>query len=187
MSIYSSPKTSDCSPCFQNIYNDIIEESDRNLIESISQLIEEKIQKNRKKKIKIKKDCFFSNTLPKISINEYLIRIVKYTKINISTLILSIASITSLMRKNKNAICYNNIYKLIITSCLLNSKFYEDSTHSSNFFAKVGGISIKELNYLEMEFYIKCNFSLFQSEENYNTFLNFFLEKSKKKNFNNIF
>ncbi len=48
------------------------------------------------------------------------------------------------------------------------------------FFAKVGGISIKELNYLEMEFYVKCNFSLFKSEENYNTFLNFFLEKSKK-------
>ena len=31
-----------------------------------------------------------------------------------------------------------------------------------------------------MEFYVKCNFSLFKSEENYNTFLNFFLEKSKK-------
>ena len=187
MSIYSSTETSDCSPCFQNLNNDIIEEDDRNLILSISQLIEEIIQKNKKKKIKIKKDCFFSYTIPKISINEYLIRIIKYTKINISTLIISITSITSLMRKIKNAICYNNIYKLIITSCLLNSKFYEDSTHSSNFFAKVGGISIKELNYLEMEFYIKCNFSLFQSEENYNTFLNFFLEKSKKKNFNNIF
>ena len=50
MSIYSSTETSDCSPCFQNLNNDIIEEDDRNLILSISQLIEEIIQKNKKKK-----------------------------------------------------------------------------------------------------------------------------------------
>ena len=117
----------------------------------------------------------------KININDYLLRIVKYTKINISTLILSIASITYLMRKTKNEICFNNIYKLIITSCFLNSKFYEDITFSSNFFAKVGGIPTKELNFLEMEFYRKIEYRLLESEENYKSLYNFFLNKSRKK------
>ena len=181
MSFDSSPKTSDSSPFFNNSNYDIIEEEDRSLILSISQLIEEKISKNIKRKIKIKKDCFYSDMINKININDYLLRIVKYTKINISTLILSIASITYLMRKTKNEICFNNIYKLIITSCFLNSKFYEDITFSSNFFAKVGGIPTKELNFLEMEFYRKIEYRLLESEENYKSLYNFFLNKSRKK------
>ena len=50
MSINSTTKTNECSPCFQNLNNDIIEEDDRNLILSISQLIKKIIQKNKKKK-----------------------------------------------------------------------------------------------------------------------------------------
>ena len=118
--------------------------------------------------------------IPKISIYDYLFRIVKYTKINISTLILSIASITSLMKKTKNALSYYNIHKLLIASCLLNSKFHEDYTYSSKFYAKVGGISYKELNLLEIEFYHKNNYSLFIVEDMYNKYLNFFQLKAKK-------
>ncbi len=180
MSNNPTPETSESTPYFQaNICS--IEEYDKNIILSISQLLEERIKKNKRKKFKILNDCFFSKMIPKISIYDYLYRIVKYTKINISTLILSIASITSLMRKTKNEICFNNIYKLIITSCFLNSKFYEDVTFSSNFFAKVGGIPTKELNFLEMEFFRKSEYKLLESEENYKSLYNFFLNKSRKK------
>ena len=179
MSDNSTPQTSENSPCFQD-KNYTIEECDRILILSISQLLEETIIKNKKKKFKPLKDCFYSHMTPTIKLNDYLLRIVKYTKIKISTLILSIASITSFLKKTKNYLCINNIHKLIIVSCLLNAKFHEDLTFSSNFYGKVGGISYKELNYLEYEFYKKIDYSLYVNEEIYNNYLNFFQSKAKR-------
>ena len=179
MSSNSTPQTSENSPCFQD-KNNTIEECDKNIILSITQLLEEIIIKNKKKKFKPLKDCFYSNMIPTIKIYDYLLRIVKYTKIKISTLILSIASITSFLKKNKNYLCINNIHKLIIVSCFLNAKFHEDFAFSSNFYAKVGGISYKELNYLEFEFYKKNDYSLFVREEIFNNYLNFFQTKAKR-------
>ena len=112
MSLDSSPKTSDSSPFFNNSNYDIIEEEDRSLILSISQLIEEKISKNIKRKIKIKKDCFYSDMINKININDYLLRIVKYTKINISTLILAIVYIDYFCEINGYILTLNNIYRI---------------------------------------------------------------------------
>ena len=178
MSDNSTPQTSENSPCIHE-KNYKIEECDRILILSISQLLEEIIIKNKKKKFKPLKDCFYSY-IPKIKLYDYLLRIVKYTKIKISTLILSITSITSFLRKNRNCLCINNVHKLIIVSCFLNSKFYEDYTHSSHFYGKVGGISYKELNNLEFEFYKKNDYSLYVNEEMYNNYLNFFQSKAKR-------
>ena len=179
MSSNSTPQTSENSPCFQD-KNYTIEECDKNIILSITQLLEEIIIKNKKKKFKPLKDCFYSDMIPKIKLYDYLLRIVKYTKIKISTLILSITSITSFLRKNRNCLCINNVHKLIIVSCFLNSKFYEDYTHSSHFYGKVGGISYKELNNLEFEFYKKNDYSLYVNEEMYNNYLNFFQSKAKR-------
>ena len=51
MSSNSTPQTSESSPCFQNT-NNTIEEPDRILLLSISQLLEETIKKNKKKNLK---------------------------------------------------------------------------------------------------------------------------------------
>jgi hypothetical protein len=44
----------------------------------------------------------------------------------------------------------------------------------------VGGISYKELNNLEFEFYKKNDYSLYVNEEMYNNYLNFFQSKAKR-------
>ena len=179
MSNNPTPETSESTPYFQsNICS--IEEYDKNIILSISQLLEEIIKKNKRKKFKVLKDNFFTEMIPKITIYDYLIRIVKYTRINIPTLILSVTSITSFMRKTKNFLSYFNIYKLLITSCFINAKFHEDYTFSSKLYAKVGGISYKELNLLELEFYKKSEYSLYVSDDTYNNYLKFFQNKANK-------
>ena len=76
MSDNSTPQTSENSPCIQE-KNYKIEECDRILILSISQLLEEIIIKNKKKKFKPLKDCFYSDMIPKIKLYDYLLRIVK--------------------------------------------------------------------------------------------------------------
>ncbi len=45
----------------------------------------------------------------------------------------------------------NNIHRLVITSVLLAIKFNEDDYYSNNHYAKIGGISLQELNTLEGE------------------------------------
>ena len=67
MSNNPTPETSESTPYFQsNICS--IEEYDKNIILSISQLLEERIKKNKRKKFKVLKDNFFTEIIPKITI-----------------------------------------------------------------------------------------------------------------------
>jgi len=43
-------------------------------------------------------------------------------------------------------------YSLILTAVLLTSKFYNDIFYGNHFVAYVGGVSLEELNLLEVEF-----------------------------------
>ena len=182
MSINSIQKTSETSPNVNYIKIKIQDEYFL-LIKSISKLLEEIIYKNKKKKHKSYKDYFYSEKIPSLTIYEYISSIVKYTGINQSTLILSIVSITSLMKKTKNSISYNNIYKLIITSIILNAKFYEDFNFSSKLYAYVGRISNEELNLLEYQFYSSCDYSLFVKSNIYEEYYCFFQNKAKNMKF----
>jgi len=154
------------------------------IIFSLSKLINEIIKKNYKKNKhilsykKIKKDKFFSLYIPNISIYDYIYRIIKFTQINISTLIISFVQLNNYLKKSKNYLSLNNFFNLYITSCLINAKFYEDKCFPLSIFAKVGGISIEELEIFEFEFYHRLNFSLYMREDLYNSYYNFFLNNN---------
>ena len=151
------------------------------IIFSLSKLINEVIKKNYKKNKhilsykKIKKDKFFSLYIPNISIYDYIYRIIKFTQINISTLIISFVQLNNYLKKSKNYLSLNNFFNLYITSCLINAKFYEDNYCPLSFFAKVGGVSIEELESFEFEFCNKLNFSFYISEDLYIQYYNYFL------------
>ena len=113
------------------------------------------------KRIKI----FMLKKLPSISIKDYLLRLSKYSKICSSTLILILIYIDRLCQKYKFKINYFNIYKFILTSMVIAIKFNEDEYYSSEFYAKLGGISKAEMNFMEYEFLTMINFNLFVKEE----------------------
>ena len=158
-------------------------EKEIKIISSLSKLINVIIKKNLKKKKnilskKIKKDKFFSLYIPTISIYDYIYRIIKFTQINISTLIISFVQLNNYLKKSKNYLSLNNFFNLYITSCLINAKFYEDKCFPLSIFAKVGGITIEELEIFEFEFYHRLNFSLYMREDLYNSYYNFFLNNN---------
>ncbi len=86
MSNTSTPKISDNSP-FNKCLKDNTEGENLLIIKSISTLLEE----------------------ISLSLYEYITLIVKNTKISMPTLILSIVSLTTLMKRIKNLICKNKI------------------------------------------------------------------------------
>ena len=52
------------------------------------------------------------------------------------------------------------IYRIIISSLVLAVKFNEDNFFDNHFYAKVGGLTTKELNDIEYHFLTLINFSL---------------------------
>jgi hypothetical protein len=120
--------------------------SSKEFLSSISNSIECIIDK----KLKAVNSIFDNESIPKISIKEYLIRIMKYCKINKSTIVIALVYIDRL--PSDFFISMYNIHKVILSSILVASKINEDKIHTNYYFAKVGGINLFEMNLLEIDF-----------------------------------
>ena len=110
------------------------------LIKSISNALTTILEENKKldnyKEIikKQSKMVFSANSIPGISINDYLIRIQTYSGIEKSTLILSLILIDHLCRKSELILSYYNIHRVLFGSILISIKFNEDSYYDNKFY-----------------------------------------------------
>ena len=135
---------------------------------------------------------FHALRAPAISIEDYLQRISKYSGCSEECFILSLIYIDRLINDNKNLIVnsfcvhrliitrYNNIYYLLffiffialfcwcvcvcVCSIMLAAKFFDDQYFNNAYYGKVGGVTCKEVNSLEIEFLFMINFNLYVSE-----------------------
>ena len=133
------------------------------IIEIISDLLNNICEENKDKSENINKNIkpFMTESIPSLSIKDYLTRLSQFTKINESTIILILIYIDRIGKINKFILTYRNIYKLILASMVIAIKYNEDNCFSSEVYAKLGGLSVLELNYLEFQFLILIKFSLF--------------------------
>ena len=172
------------SPTTSSSDIETIPQKDNSLQLSISLAIEQLLSENRKQKYyasKIReqsKMIFSSNSIPKISILEYLNRIVNYTKIEDSTLITAIIYL-DLVGQNEIYLTDYNIHTLLLICILIAIKMNEDSIYTNDYYAQVAGISLKKLNKIEHEFLNMNKFKLFVDKDlfdKYQQYLsNFFL------------
>lgn len=96
---------------------------------------------------------FHSRTSPNISVLDYLRRIVQYTKVERSCLLITLHYVDQICARNPRfTITSLTCHRFIITSIAISSKTFCDSFCTNSLYAKVGGISIAELNILEREF-----------------------------------
>lgn len=138
------------------------------LLESISSTLSKLIEKTSKKYHNIKKinlNSIFNCTLvPQISLYDYLSRIVKYTNIEQSTLILSLIYIDRICNKNFY-INEHNIHKLLFASILVSIKYNEDCFYKNNYYSQIAGVSVKELLRMESDFLALIDFTLFVNDD----------------------
>jgi len=146
------------------------EKTKSNLISSISQLIIEILEENKAKKVKTAKNDFNSKSPPSISIDAYIDRIVKYTKIESSTLIIGLIYLDRVSDLSQLELTYNNIHRLFFVSILMSIKYNEDDIYSNEFYAKVAGIQMVELNKIERVFIGMMNFILFVDRQLYDAY-----------------
>lgn len=96
---------------------------------------------------------FHSRSTPAISILEYLRRIVRYVRVERSVLLIMLHSIDQICaRRPSFNISSLSVHRFIIASITILSKTFCDAFSPNPLFAKVGGVSLIELNLLEREF-----------------------------------
>ena len=145
----------------------------------ISKLILELIKSNSNIKYD-PKDPFSQRKIPEIPIDYYIERIKKYSKLDDSTLVLTLIYCDRICGLNNLLLQPYNIHRLFISCCLLAIKFNEDCFYTNEYYAKVGGIDLDEMNYLERSCIELLNFDLFVDQNLYKKYVNYLL------NFSNI-
>ncbi|CAI5478810.1 unnamed protein product [Closterium sp. Yama58-4] len=110
---------------------------------------------------------------PGISIDKYFDRIFKYARCSPSCYVMAYIFIDRIMqRKDAMLITTLNVHRLLITSILVAVKFMDDAYYNNAYYAKVGGISIEEMNRLELEFLFRLNFQLNVTETEFSSYCN---------------
>ncbi|KAI8370770.1 cyclin-domain-containing protein [Choanephora cucurbitarum] len=106
--------------------------------------------------------CFHARSIPTIDIQAYLIRILKYCPCA-NECFLSLLVYFDRMSQNKEhalRIDSYSIHRLIIAGIMISSKFFSDVFFTNTRYAKVGGLPVKELNLLELEFLRMNNYNI---------------------------
>lgn len=115
---------------------------------------------------------FLSKKPPQISINKYLKRFMKYSKPEPSTLIISLIYIDKICENSNLQLTMFNIHRLVFACLIVAIKYNEDDYYSNEYYAKVGGITLKELNLLEYNILILLDFNVFIDDLVYESYEN---------------
>ena len=119
-------------------------------------------------------DIFYLSLIPKISLNDYIKNLMNKTNMNISTLINAIIYIDRFCYYNKYILTINNIYRILISACLLSLKFNQDDKITNQKYSEIVRISMKELKILEFQMYLRLQFSLVVKNDLYKKYFDYF-------------
>ena len=108
---------------------------------------------------------FLSKKKPAISISKFIQRIIKYTQMENSTLVLMLIYIDRLCDLNKFKLNYFNIHKIIIGSMIIAIKYNEDDYYDVSFYSKITGVSQKEFKKIEYEMLSLLDYNLYVNED----------------------
>ncbi|URE02551.1 Cyclin [Musa troglodytarum] len=98
---------------------------------------------------------------PAISVRGYLERIFRYAGCSPACYVVAYIYLDRFARRYP-AVSFDslNVHRFLITSVLAAVKFMDDIYYNNAYFAKVGGISLMEMNYLEIDFLFSIGFEL---------------------------
>lgn len=110
---------------------------------------------------------FCGETVPDLSLPDYVARCFRYVKCNPSTYVLAMMYIEKFLLMNRRDIYVTEltVHRLFLTALLLASKFNEDIPYRTQHFADVGGVEKWELIVAERTFLKTIEYDLYQSRD----------------------
>jgi len=137
-------------------------------------LSENKKSKDYYKKINSNQDGHFTYKVkPGISLLDYLRRILKYVRIEYSTLIIAMIYIDRIC-KEKVFLNEFNIHRIMLISIYMAYTYNEDCIYDNKYLALVSGLSKSEMILLEEDFLDLIEFKLYVSEGIYEQYKKYF-------------
>ncbi|KAK9845185.1 hypothetical protein WJX84_003483 [Apatococcus fuscideae] len=110
-----------------------------------------------------RQSCFHGVNPPAIGMQAYLSRISQHSKSSPICLVMALVYIKRLAQASAHLICQHSIHRLTITSVLLAAKLCDDRVYNNSLYAKIGGISTKELNSMELDLMRRLGYRLMVS------------------------
>ena len=147
------------------------------IVSNLKDIIKEN-QKNNKNKLIFKDNIFYLEDLPPISLEKFIQHLVKFTQMDISTLILAVIYMDEFCEKFKYILTLNNIYRLILISVFIGLKYNEDTYVNEKSYASIAGVSVEDLKYLEFQMCVALDFSFFVKSELYQQYFRYFCKFS---------
>lgn len=118
-----------------------------------------------------KRTVFHSSKVPLISLHRYLERVLSFAPCSNSCFIIALIYIDRIIQNNSDFILNSlSVHRMLITSVMLATKFFDDETFNNLYYAKVGGLQVFELNQLETKFLTLINFTLIIPSELYDRY-----------------
>ncbi|XP_075479210.1 cyclin-U4-1-like [Primulina tabacum] len=117
---------------------------------------------------------FHGLTRPTISIQSYLERIFKYANCSPSCYIVAYVYLDRFTQRQPTLqINSFNVHRLLIASVMVSAKFMDDMYYNNAYYAKVGGISTREMNFLEVDFLFGLGFHLNVTPSTFHTYYSY--------------
>ncbi|CAE7870844.1 CYCU4-1 [Symbiodinium necroappetens] len=116
---------------------------------------------------------FHSKVAPGIGIEQYLTRLAKYFQCHESCLLLALVYIDRAVKMNPVVVVNNfTIHRLLAVSTVLAAKVQDDLFFSNAHYARVCGLTLRELNSLEVYFTSLLRWKLHVPVTEYREYLN---------------
>mgnify|MGYP002378578721 CR=1 FL=1 len=146
--------------------------------------------------------AFHGTNVPGISLHAYLARVLKYCPVTNEVFLSLLVYFDRIAKKANNfkkkkedesedspeqlfVMDSYNIHRLIISGITVSSKFFSDIFYKNLRYAKVGGLPLEELNYLELQFLLLLDFKLMISVEDLQNYADLLLRFWKREQLTN--
>jgi hypothetical protein len=96
---------------------------------------------------------FYSPRAPSINIKQYLERIQRFFVCSDECFVLVLVYISRVAKREPlMTICDLSVHRVVFLAMMLATKVHDDKSYSNGYYAKVGGLPVKEVNALEQKF-----------------------------------
>lgn len=108
-------------------------------------------------------DCVYP---PEVSVRDYLARLYDHMRCSPECYVLSMIYMNRFVEMNPDlALSATNIHRLLLTTVVIAAKFFDDSYCANKYYARIGGLTTKELNSLESNFLEMVCWKVYVSQE----------------------
>jgi hypothetical protein len=117
---------------------------------------------------------------PPMGVKEYLKRIRKYFQCSDECFVIALVIIDRVGKVDPSlTLCELNVHRLLVSAVMLAAKFHDDIYYSNAFYAKVGGLSPKEMNQLETRLLKLLNWKVNVAPQEYAQYLRIVCEATR--------